>query len=188
MDITALSALIPANGVLNWFFWGWISEKAAETYIKKHNIRYDLWEDIEIVQGNTIDYSLVERKITELNNDFVVKWVEYDPWNSIDLALRLQENHGIEVNKNRQGYALSYPLKQLQSKIIGGEVVINESECLRWMFDNTMIKTNDKLDIQVSKSKEYNNYKKVDGVVSGAMAMNGYLNDDHQEVQTIEFW
>lgn len=180
-DITSHCALFIGDDGTWYPFWNiWIPQEAAERDEKRYNIPYARWSQagfVSVVPGNTIDYFLVERTIKEQHDTNATKMLGFDPWNSIDIALRLQEVHGIAVNKNRQGFNLSPALKRIKSQILQGKVKHNGNPVIRWMLDNVMVKSNDELNIKAVKPK---NEKKIDGIISWAMAVTEYMNKEYE--------
>jgi phage terminase large subunit-like protein len=177
-DITSLCSLFVEDGKMVPFWDMWIPEDSATVYERRYNIPYKTWAKngwITIVPGNTIDFSLVEKRILQRHETNPIKILGFDEWNSIDLAIRLQDIHGITVNKNKQGYYLSPALKRIKTDIIKGVTKHSGNPVVRWMFDNVMVKENDELNIKIVKPKSE---KKIDSLVSWAMATDEYMRKE----------
>jgi phage terminase large subunit-like protein len=176
-DLTSLCTLFSDGETIVPFWDLWIPEAAAEAYERKFNIPYSLWAKgpyINIVPGNTIDFAAVERRILEINDKNSIKSVGYDEWNSVDLATRLEEKHGITTFKHGQGYRLSNALKKVKEMIKSAKVMHSNNPVINWTLDNVLVKENDELNIKIVKPKDE---KKIDPWVSLAMATQEWMID-----------
>lgn len=187
-DLTSLCRLYDDGECIVPFWDLWIPEAAAEQYEKKFNIPYSLWAKqgfINISSGNTIDFSDVEAKILEINAKNSIRSVGYDEWNSRDLASRLQERHGINVEVNPQGYRLSNPLKKIKERILNAGIVHSGNPVVMWTFDNILVKENDEGNIKIVKPKttgaSERAEKKIDPWISFAMAVAGWMIDQQKK-------
>lgn len=183
-DLTSLCLLFDDGGILVPFWYIWIPEAAAEQYERKFNIPYSQWAKqghISICDGNTIDFRQVEERIKEISNKFSVKVMGYDEWNSRDLAVRVQENLGIDTIINPQGYRLSHALKKIKEVILNGKLQHSGNPVVTWALDNVMIKENDEQNIKIVKPRttgaSERAEKKIDPIISFAMAVNEWMID-----------
>jgi phage terminase large subunit-like protein len=184
-DLTSLCVMFDDDTAIIPFWFLWIPEKAAKEYEQKFNVPYSRWAKegkITIVEGNTIDFSLVEEKILEIHDHYSIRSVGYDAWNSRDLATRLQERHGIEMIINPQGYKLSNALKKIKERIISAGVCHEGNPVVTWTFDNILVKENDQNNIMIVKPKSTGGgserrEKKIDPWISYAMAVNEWMID-----------
>jgi phage terminase large subunit-like protein len=178
-DITSACTLfIEEDNTLVPFWDIWIPEDRALEDERRYNIPYTRWAKegfITLVPGNTIDYSIVESTIVQSNRVNATKMLGYDPWNSIDMVLRLGTVHGIPCNKSKQGYSLNLALKRIKTNILNGKLKHNGNPVVRWMLDNVAVKTNDELYIKAVKPK---NEKKIDCIISLAMAVQEYMTKE----------
>ena len=185
-DLTSLTQLCCDDGILVPFWNLWIPEKAAEEYEKKFNIPYSRWAKaghITIVPGNTIDFSLVEKRILEIRETNGIRIVGYDEWNSVDLATRLEEFYGISTMKQRQGYGLSAALKKTKEMIMAAKFMHSSNPVVNWTFDNILVKENEEANIKIVKPKSSGggserSEKKIDPWISLAMAVNEWMIDN----------
>ena len=184
-DLTSLCTLFDDGTAIVPFWDLWIPEAAATYYEKQFNIPYSQWAKngyINIVPGNTIDFTLVEERILALNMRYSIRRVGYDEWNSRDLAARLQEKHGIEVIINPQGYRLSNALKKIKERIFAAGVIHSGNPVVNWSFDNILVKENEEANIKIVKPMSTGGgserrEKKIDPWISFAMAVNEWMID-----------
>lgn len=183
-DLTSLCTLFDDGDCIVPFWDLWIPEKAAEYYEKQFNIPYSIWAKqgfINISPGNTINFADVEHKILEINDRYSIRSVGYDEWNSRDLAARLQENHGIEVMINPQGYRLSNAIKKIKERIMQAGIIHTGNPVVNWTFDNILVKENEEGNIKIvkpmSQGASERREKKIDPWISYAMAVNEWMID-----------
>ena len=187
-DLTSLTQLFFNDDMLVPFWNLWIPEKAAEEYERKFNIPYSLWAKaghITIVPGNTIDFSMVERRILEIRETNGIRMVGYDEWNSVDLATRLEEFHGVSTMKQRQGYGLSAALKKTKEMIMSAHFLHSNNPVVNWTFDNILVKENEESNIKIVKPRSSGggserSEKKIDPWISLAMAVNEWMIDQNR--------
>jgi phage terminase large subunit-like protein len=184
-DLTSLCELYYDGDIIVPFWNLWIPRKAAEDYEKKFNIPYSKWErdgHINIIEGNTIDFAEVEKRILDIREANSIKMMAYDEWNARDLAARCQETHGIETMIQRQGYGLSNSLKKIKELIMSAKVLHSGNPVVSWTFDNILVKENDESNIKIVKPKSSGggserSEKKIDPWISFAMAVNEWMID-----------
>lgn len=174
-DMSSLCVLFESDGILVPFFFLYISEDSAEE-AKKFNVRYDLWEKdghIEVVEGNTVGPYGVKDRVIKINEDHKIVIMGYDEWNTLDLAVQLQDEIDIETIIERQGYSLSVGIKKIKELIMAGKILHNGNPVVSWSLDNVMVKMNDELREKFVKPKDY---KKIDPWVSFAMAVRSWID------------
>ncbi len=183
-DLTSLCTLFSDGEMITPFWDLWIPQDKAEEYEKKFNIPFRQWEKdgwINICPGNTINFADVEAKILHIQENYSIKMLGYDEWNSRDLASRLIEKHGIECIIEPQGYRLSNAIKKIKELIISAKVLHDGNPVVTWCLDNVSIKENDEGNIKIVKpkttgaSERYE--KKIDPWISLAMAVNEWMID-----------
>ncbi len=183
-DLTSLCTLFDDGDAIVPFWDLWIPQAAADYYERQFNIPYSRWAKegfINIVPGNTIDFREVESRILRINEQYSVRRVGYDEWNSRDLAARLQENHGVEVIINPQGYRLSNALKKMKERIMSAGIIHSVNPVVSWSFDNILVKENEEGNIKIVKptstGASERREKKIDPWISFAMAVNEWMVD-----------
>jgi phage terminase large subunit-like protein len=122
--------------------------------------------------GEKTDYNYILKYIYDLRNKIDVKCLAFDPWNAWHLIHELRES-GLKCEEYGQLMKdLSFPTKQLEGKILAGELIHNGNPCMAWMMRNVqlMYDSNDNYKIDKKRSTE-----KVDGPASAAMAIGQWI-------------
>ena len=178
LDLTALALYAPAEqgkkALLKLFFWlpeDTVEKRASET-------SYREWVQdghIQTTPGNIFDQGFACAKILELQGQYGVREICYDPWNAYQTALYLVEK-GIDVKECRPSYANhNEPIGRLETGIVGDEIEIDFNPVLLWNFRNVA------LDFNADESRKLNkkrSIEKVDGVSAAVTAIFGWLTEE----------
>jgi len=174
-DISSLCVLFEDSDILIPFWFLWISEASAKTSKDKFNIPYDKWEElgfIEIVAGTHVGPYGVKDRIIKVSDKFSIVIMGYDEWNTVDMAVELQDELDIETIIEKQGYGLSVGIKKIEEKIKAAQFIHNGNAVVTWCLENILVKTDDELREKFVKPKDY---KKIDPWVSLAMAVRNWI-------------
>ena len=178
-DITAFTLIWKIDDrfySLNWF---WLPEDKGSMSADTKNIRYRDWVKsghITETSGNVVDYSWILHKIGELHQQFDIKCVAYDNWNSHHIAPFLVDM-GLEVTEFRQGFkSMTAPTKELHKEITDNNFEHYGNPVLRWMAGNAEILTDPADSVKIIKDKNRPE-KKVDGIITNVMAMGLWLDE-----------
>lgn len=119
--------------------------------------------------GNIIDYDAIREDLVGDAALCQVAEVAYDPWGATQLALQLQEDHGMHIVEVPQTVAhLSEPMKWVEALVHAGRLHHAGDPILTWMMSNVTAKTDAKENIFPRKEAPEN---KIDGVVALIMAL-----------------
>lgn len=136
--------------------------------------RYRAWAKAGLIiatPGNVLDYRFVVRKIVEQSEIYELVFCTYDPWNATETAVKLQDEHGIQMVECRQGMkTLSEPMKKLERLAKQGKINHGGHRVLSWMFGNTRVKSDENQNIRPVK-EDPKSPKKIDGIVSTIMGV-----------------
>lgn len=147
-----------------------------ETVNKKENGHYQKWVAkglLTATEGSRTDFQKVEEDLQELNNNFIIKELIFDPKEASYLIQNIQKWAGFECIEFTQGPAMiSEPMKECEAMIVDGCFLHDGNEVLTWMFGN-VIKKQGKSGGNVkyyypTKQTEGN---KIDGAVAAIMAL-----------------
>jgi phage terminase large subunit-like protein len=171
-DIAALVLLFPdlAPGyqVLPFF---WIPEERAAEREKKDRVPYLTWGRqgfVEMTEGNSIDYDVIRKKVTDLGEKYQIKQIAIDKWNALQLATQLQKD-GFDVMAFRQGMAsMTAPTKELLKILADGSLAHGGHPVFRWMASNVAGISDASGNLRPDKEKSA---EKIDGIVALIMAL-----------------
>lgn len=152
--------------------------------VQKDKVPYlDFLRDglITATPGNEIDYSYIEKQILQDCNDFNVKMIAYDRYNSNHLIQKLTEAECSEMIKFSQNMTwFNAPIREIELLAHQGRLNHQNNKVLNWHCSNVVLMkdSNDNMKFDKNKSIE-----KIDGMVSLAMAMGVCLVDLKEEVK-----
>lgn len=169
IDITAAVLFFPATGEVVCRFW--CPEEAISARAKKDRVPYDAWVRdgwMIATPGNVIDYDMIRAEMVALSKRFDMRQLAFDPWNATQLATQLSGD-GLVMVETRQGFkSLSEPSKDLEVRILKGELLHGGHPVLRWMVSNVAKIEDVNGNIRPMKSGET---ARIDGVVGLVMAL-----------------
>lgn len=174
-DLSSACFLFEDSDMLIPFWVLWIPQEAAEEAEKKFMIPYSTWAKagwIRIIEGNTIGSKEVKQEILQVRETNPIVVLSYDEWNTRDLAVELEDEHGIDTIIEPQGYRLSSGLKKIKEMIVNAKFIHDGNPVVAWCLDNVFVKENDELNIKIVKPKDY---KKIDPWISLAMAVKNWM-------------
>lgn len=156
-------------------------------YLPKDNLRkremrdkvpYSKWVDeglITLTPGDIVDLDFIFTDALKLKKEFNVQEVGFDPWKAIEIATRM-EREGFEMVQMRQGHGtMGPPTRELETKILAGQIRHGGHPILRWMAANTVVIKDSNENIRPDKEKSY---QRIDGIVATIMALGRALYGD----------
>lgn len=177
-DLCAISVLFEEGGHYYSFPFFFAPEGAAET-----NDRYPQFVnrgELELTDGNMTDYAFIEKRLLEICEFADVKSIAYDPYQATYLVTRLQEKRIKLVEFNHTVVNMSEPMKELEARVLNGELHHNGNACMTWQVSNVAAKLDVKDNIYPNKSNRNDERCKIDGVVAMIMAFGRWLGEDEQ--------
>jgi phage terminase large subunit-like protein len=124
--------------------------------------------------GDTIQQEDLIPQILQDDKDFYIHSCRYDPWNADLLAQELRNVHGIDMQEMRcnSGNSMVIPTVELERAFQRGEIIVPDNPCLRWCFENAVLRRIGADGILIAKSKCT---ARVDAAVAAVLSMSGYL-------------
>lgn len=180
-DMTALVLVFPWGEaeyrVLPYF---WLPKAGVKRIGEKVSRIYDWVRDGEIIEteGDECDYRAVKDAILEATRKFSVSMVVFDPDNASHLIQDVQRECGVECLKfiqNSRNY--NEPMKEFERLVKLGAMQHNGNRTLAWQMGHVNFEEYNRL-IRPVKPKR-GDVKKIDGVVSGIMALAGAMKVGH---------
>jgi len=186
-DLTALVLVFPDGESIDVRGYYWIPRATYEAALESnpgHIYReFEQLENFFITDGNVTDYSSIRKLITgttitaagvqvnenHLLNDYAVKAIAYDRYNSTQIAIDLTED-GAPLAPYGQGFVSMSPgCKQLEAYVRSGRLRHNGDPVLRWALANVELKTDPAGNIKPDKGKSKSG--KIDPIAALVMAI-----------------
>jgi len=175
-DTTSLALrfqLPDGKRIYKLFFW--MPEMNVEERVKNKGINYDRWIRegyIRTTPGNVTDYNHIKADILALREEYKIKSIGYDRWNSSQLVIDLADE-GVEMSPIGQGYAsMSTPTKEFEKEVLKKQMDHQGNPVLTWHISNVAIQRDPAGNVKISKDKSS---EKVDGAVACVMSLGEYL-------------
>jgi phage terminase large subunit-like protein len=183
-DLTAFCLRFQKPDGTSFYKWRfYVPEDSVQERVKDKGIPYDVWIEEGLIfttPGNITDYNYIKAHIKLLCEDFKIKKIGYDRWNSSQLVIDLI-SEGIQMEAIGQGYAsMSAPTKEFEKEILSGKMNHAGNPVMTWQISNVHIQRDPSDNIKVDKAKSS---EKVDGVVAAIMAKAMYMIDHGNEAK-----
>jgi len=165
-DITAAVLVFPRpDGTLDVVPRFYVPRDNADKRARRDRVPYPTWIAqgfIRATDGNVIDYDVIRDDLIDLDAQFDVRAVCYDPWSAMQIAIQL-EREGLPVFPVRQGFgSMSAPSKALEGLVLSRRIRHGGNPVLRWMISNAAIEIDAAGNIKPSKRRST---ERIDGVV-----------------------
>lgn len=151
----------------------WLPESAREKFPHRP---YQQWADeglLVFTEGNTTDYDLVEREVSELCLESGVIECAYDKRFASQMALHL-EGDGITMVDTPQGYQLNEALRRLSDLNVNEKLCHEGNQVLWWMASNAVVRHGMRGEIRLDKEKSS---EKIDGIAALSMGISRMIVD-----------
>ena len=175
-DISALVWLFKIEKDGN-YWWDilprfWIPEENMRERVRRDKVPYDVWVRqgfIQTTEGDVIDYDFIQKQIEQDVENFDVKELAFDRWNSTSIINNLM-NDGIDkLVPFGQGFgSMSAPTKELETLVLKRKINHGNNPVLRWMMSNIALKTDPAGNMKPDKARSS---EKIDGIVALIMAL-----------------
>lgn len=169
------------DGQSTYKMFFWMPEMNVLTRVKDKGINYDVWiRDgfIRETPGNITDYDFIKADMLKICEQFNVKKIGYDRWNSSQLVIDLT-NQGLKMIPIGQGYAtMSAPTKEIEKEILSKNMNHEGNPVLAWHISNVSIQRDPAGNVKIDKARSS---EKVDGAVAMVMAKALYMIDHGAE-------
>ena len=144
---------------------------------RKDHVPYQEWMRkgyLTATPGDVIDYAYIKADVKQAMDQFDVRQINVDRWNSSQLVVDLQ-TEGAPIATFGQGFAsMSAPTKELEKLILAGQISHDGNPAMSWMIDNVTVKTDEAGNFKPDKKKSI---ERIDGVVAMIMALDGWLRN-----------
>ena len=199
-DMTALSVIfgVPIDDAINRFGWKqpkefdhelvpfsvtdhWLPRNTARQY--QRNIDFRPWEPkyIEIFEGKVISYSAIMERLAWLYDNFTLRAVGYDPYNSDVIVSRLETEYGwgddMLVSVPQRMGVMGPVSKEFERLVLSESFIHPPNPLLDWQFGHCKCERDKQGNVRPVKPDK-DSYQKVDGIVSLVIATCMYYYDD----------
>ncbi|TPB41804.1 terminase TerL endonuclease subunit, partial [Vibrio parahaemolyticus] len=160
-------------------------QKNAKLYQRWVNTEWENSDGSALKQtdGAEVDFGEVGDEVLTLSENFMVREVPHDPWNSAQLAQQLNDE-GLTAVKIPQTTAhLSPGMKEIESALKAGRFHHDGNPVLTWMMSNVVAKEDANENVFPRKDKKD---QKIDGAVALIMAVYRAMLDEGERPSVYE--
>ncbi len=157
----------------------------AATVEKSTNSQYQGWVErgfIHTTDGAITDFNVIEEALRDDLSRFDVRAIAYDPWQAMQLAMRLSDDGAPMVEFRNTVQNISSPMKSLEALVQDRRIRRRHNPATDWMIGNVVAKVDAKDNIFLRKERYEN---KIDGPVAMifalAMCMSDLETDDDDD-------
>lgn len=183
-DIAALCLYFPEQDGLDVAFATWLMfcpEETATERSKTDQVPYRDWGQegwLHLTPGNVVDYTYIKQAIMQAADNFDLRAVMYDDWNSTQLVIDCIAE-GLEMERIGQGWkSLSPPTKQIDIEVAQKMITHDGSPVMAWMMGNVDLEYDAAGNVKPSKKRSA---EKIDGVFALVMARAGAMHNEGDE-------
>lgn len=158
-DLTGLVLLFPPqDGLEDWRFIceAWVPDENMKERVRRDHVPYDKWANekyLHATPGNATDYDFVRARIETLAQQYNMKMLSTDPWNSRMLTQQLEKS-GISIVETTQNMANMSPgMKEIERLLKTGQMTHERNPLARWCFGNVNIAMDGNGNIKPMKNK-----------------------------------
>ena len=175
MTAAAFSARTADGRVLTaWKYW--LPEEDLRERCLRDGAPYDQWARegwITLTDGNVTDFRVVEADIAELCAQLHVSVLHFDPMGAFDLAMRLRDDHGVNVVEFRQTFGnFALPCREFERMVEGALIDHGGNPVACYNVANAVARTGPSGNVMPDKGRSR---KRIDGLVAAIMATAGLI-------------
>lgn len=160
----------------------WIPRATLERYPNRPYVQWERAGLLEVTDGNTTDYDVIENAVmTDCQNDGV-RSVAYDKRFAEQMAQHLI-GAGIDMIDQPQGFQLNEAIRRKLELIATGELCHGHNPILGWAADNYVVRNGTKGDVRPDKEKAQD---KIDPQVALDMAIAVWIRQPVEPELTAE--
>jgi phage terminase large subunit-like protein len=184
MDLASFRLVWLVEGILYTYGWRFVPEEQVKFRKERGTIPYESWVNQGLIiatSGNTIDYSIIEKKIELASERFKIQTIGYDPWNSSDIVSRLVD-YGLDFVEFIQGPRSYHPaMKALEKAYIDNKLRHGGDPVLTWCASNLIARTDVNLNTAPDRKKSTD---KIDDMAALLMAIGvSQVNDEAENLE-----
>ena len=155
----------------------WCPEAKLHDETNRYREQYQAWARagwLRTTPGNAIDYEAIEAQIAADAATFQIQEVAIDRlFQGYQLAMRLQEQHGLTVAACGMGYmSMAGPCAEFERRLLGSHLHHGGHPVLRWMANNVAVREDPAGNKKPDKASSQG---KIDGIVGILLALDRVL-------------
>jgi len=189
-DFCALSWIFPPEGDRDTGLWHlllrlYLPEAAVKRMRDKQRLPIDTWVSqglVTVTPGNVTDYGFIKADIKRDREQFDVREIAFDRYNSSQLVTDLQDDGALMVGFGQGYLSMSPAIKEMERLYMSGRLAHGGHKVLRWMASSTVATHDAAENVKFDREKSTN---KIDGMVSTAMAIGRAIANGKPETS---FW
>jgi len=175
-DFTCLALYFPKQPkVLKpvLLLWSWVPADVDQHKVLKERYGFEQWVEggfLKLTSGVRTDYAVLREDILQLDRDYVIEELAYDPRFSFQLVQELMAE-SVNVVEHRQGpISMTGPIQEFQRQILGKDFVHGMNPLLTFNVDNLVVEDDGRGNLMCAKPGNPNSPRKIDGAVAAIMA------------------
>ena len=183
VDVNALVLVFKDEDKYYTKSWFWIPEKKVKE--REDRVNYWKWKEegfINVMPGDALKVSLINRDIIEILTKYRVQGVAYDRFYSGGVIQGVIESGFPEdkLHPYGQGFvSMSAPIRELERRVYLQSISHFGNPVMRWMCSNVVTTMDPAGNVKFDKK---NSSDKIDGMVSLAMAIGCEMSEEvHEE-------
>lgn len=172
-DMSALALVFADDsGGVDVIMRYWIPEDEMQARIDRDRVPYGQWVQeglITTTDGKVTDFRKIEADIAEIAKKFQITELAYDPTYATDLALRLRDEHGVNVLEFLQTFRnFAMPCEDMERLLVSRKIRHGGHKVLRWNAGNAVVRKGPSGNKMPDKAKSS---QRIDGLVALLMGM-----------------
>ena len=175
-DFTCLALYFPVQKKVPkpvLLVWAWVPADVEQHKILKERYGYEEWVEskfVKLTSGVRTDYAVLREDILQLDRDYIIQELAFDPRFSFQLVQELQEV-GVAVVEHRQGpISMTGPIQEFQRQILGRDFVHGMNSWLTFCIDNLVVEDDGRGNLMTAKPGNPNSPRKIDAAQASIMA------------------
>ena len=160
-----------------WLTWGkrWVPGEQVKQRTERGTVNYAAWVAANLIvetEGDVTDYSVIERDVLAIRDEFNLQLLAYDDWNATALVTRLVEAQ-VPMARFIQGPKSYHPaMQELERAYVSGRLAYGEDPVLLWNAGNIVPRYDENNNMAPSKKRSAD---KIDDMCALLMGMGAAL-------------
>lgn len=171
-DICSLALVFfMKDGTLKTWGRNYLPDAAVRTRVERNQVPYDVWARegwLTLTPGNVVDYDFIEKDISDFLDQFPIKEIAFDRWNSSQLVNNLTENGAPMVSFGQGFVSMNPAMKEFERLVLKAELKHPQNPVLNWAISNLVAQEDPAGNIKPAKNKSK---EKIDPAVALIMAI-----------------